>query len=156
MNRLINDILNSIPKPILYVVGAGIAVLLLIFVLYKGSVIWNGIGNAWFAAKMSWQGKKLQTELESAAETKKELEKTLGELSEAQRNYAEIKQEKDRLEKVFNDQSKTAAEKVAAFRSSVADDPQHTPTDSITNTDLCARAKAIGASAATIAAVCRE
>jgi hypothetical protein len=66
-----------------------------------------------------------------------------------------VKAEKDRLEKIFNDTSKTAAEKVAAFKAAVSDDPRHTPTDNVTIGDLCARARAANASAATVAALCQ-
>jgi hypothetical protein len=77
-------------------------------------------------------------------------------LAVAKKDLEVEKAETDRLKKVFNDQAKTAAEKVAEFKKAVADDPVHTPTDNVTTEDLCARAKAIGSSAATIAALCGQ
>jgi biopolymer transport protein ExbB/TolQ len=132
----------------------GMVLILGFFVWYKSAGILNAFGNTWFAAKMSWQGRQLQKELDNAAEQKKEIEQTLLDLAVAKKDLEVEKAETDRLKKVFNDQAKTAAEKVAEFKKAVADDPVHTPTDNVTTEDLCARAKAINASAATITAVC--
>ena len=154
MNNIINSILNKIPP----VVQAGIVVVLIIglvlFIWYKGTQVWNGIGNFLFHRQINAERTKVSAELEAAAEQKKVLEQTLRDLAEAKKDLETVKAEKDRLEKVFNDQSKTAAEKVAEFKKSLADDPAHSPTDNITTEDLCARAKAIGSSAATISALC--
>lgn len=104
---------------------------------------------------MSWQGRKVEAELESAAAQQKEIDKTLTEFAVAKKELEIAKAETDALKKVFNDHSKSAAEKVAEFKKAVADDPVRTPTDNVTSEDLCARAKAIGASAATIQSLCR-
>lgn len=138
------------------IVSGAVVVLLAIFIWYKGTQVWNGVGNMIFAAKMSWQGRQLKSELDSAADQKKEIDKTLTEFAVAKKELESVKAEKDRLEKVFNDQSKTAAEKVAEFNKAMADDPEHTATDNVTTESLCARAKAIGASAATVSAVCGQ
>jgi hypothetical protein len=134
----------------------GLVLILGFFIWYKSAGILNAFGNTWFAAKMSWQGRQLQKELDNAAEQKKEIEQTLLDLAVAKKDLEVEKAETDRLKKVFNDQAKTAAEKVAEFKKAVADDPVHTPTDNVTTEDLCARAKAIGSSAATIAALCGQ
>lgn len=152
----INSVLNKIPVPIRWAIGIALVVILIAFLWYKGTQVWNGIGNMWFAAKMSWQDKNVKKELDSAAEQKKVIEQTLREFADAKEELQTVKSEKDRLEKLFNDQSKTAAEKVAEFKKAVADDPVHTPTDNVTTEDLCARAKAIGSSAATISALCGQ
>ncbi|HSE25756.1 MAG TPA: hypothetical protein VLB68_29085 [Pyrinomonadaceae bacterium] len=153
-NLLINVVINWVKShPIVWVIPGAI---LAFFIWYKSTQLWNGIGNFVFATKMSWQGKELKKELDSAEAQKKEIDKTLTEYAVAKKELESIKVEKDRLEKVFNDQSKTAAEKVAEFRQSAASEPEHTATDNVTTESLCARARAIGASAATVAAVCGQ
>jgi biopolymer transport protein ExbB/TolQ len=158
MNYAINSFVKWFKANALITIplSVGLVLILGFFVWYKSAGILNALGNTWFAAKMSWQGRQLQKELDSAIEQKKEIDKTLLELAQSKQELTSVKAEKDRLEKVFNDQSKTAAEKVAEFRKAVADDPVHTPTDNVTTEDLCARAKAIGSSAATIAALCGQ
>jgi hypothetical protein len=133
----------------------GLVLILGFFIWYKGSQAWNDIGNYLFQRQINAERLKVQKELDNAAAQKKALEQTLQELAAAKQNYADIKAQKDELEKVFNDSSKTSAEKVAAFRASVKDDPKFTATDGITAESLCARAREIGASAATVATVCR-
>lgn len=150
---MINSLLNWLKAhPVVWLVAAA---LLAFLIWYKGTQLWNGVGNAIFATKMSWQEKNLQKDLESAAAQKKELETTLTELAVAKKDYEDAKAEKDRLEAIFNDSAKSAAEKVAEFKKSLSTDPDVTPTDGITDADLCARARAIGASATTIESLCR-
>lgn len=153
-NLLINVVINWIKThPIVWAIPA---IILAIFIWYKGTQIWNGIGNLVFAAKMSWQEKNLQKELDSVPAQKQALEETLRQLAVVKKDYEDAKAEKDRLEAIFNDSSKSAAAKVAEFKKSLASGPDVTPTDGITDADLCARARAIGASPATIAAVCGQ
>ena len=133
----------------------GVVIILASLIWWFQAKLWNGIGNAIFAAKMSWQEKNLQKELESAAAQQKEIDKTLTELALAKQEKEAAKAETDRLKKVFNDQSKTAAEKVAEFKKAMATEPVVTPTDGITSEDLCARSKALGASATVTAALCQ-
>jgi biopolymer transport protein ExbB/TolQ len=156
MNYAINSFVKWFKANALITIplSVGLVLILGFFVWYKSAGILNALGNTWFAAKMSWQGRELKKELDSAAEQKKEIDKTLLELAQSKQELTSIKAEKDRLEKVFNDQSKTAAEKVAEFRKAVADDPVRTPTDNITTEDLCQRARALGASDATVSALC--
>jgi cell division protein FtsN len=117
---------------------------------------WNGIGNWLFSRQINAERAKVQKELDQAAEQKKVLEQTLLDYKQAKEELVTVKAEKDRLEQVFNDKSKTASDKVAQFKAAVADDPKHTPTDNITTNDLCERAKAIGSSPATIASLCGQ
>lgn len=154
MNYLLNSTIGKIPSPIRWAIGIALVGIIIFFLWYKGTQVWNGIGNYFFHRQINAERAKVQKELESAAEQKKELEKTLTELAVAKSELESVKAEKDRLEKVFNDTSKSASQKVAEFKKAVADDPIATPTDGITSEDLCARSKAIGASAATVAAVC--
>lgn len=105
---------------------------------------------------MSWQERSVQKELESAAAQQKEIDQTLLELALAKQEKEAAKAETDRLKQVFHDQSKTAAEKVAEFKQAMANNPVTTPTDGITSEDLCARSKALGASAAVTATLCRR
>lgn len=146
----INGLSTFTKLAVIVVVG----ILLVIVLWFYGARAWNGIGNWLFARRINAERQKVQKELDQAAEQKKILEQTLLDYKAAKEELVTVKAEKDRLEAIFNDKSKTASEKVAAFKTAVADDPVHTPTDNITVSDLCSRAKAIGASAATIAAVC--
>jgi len=156
MNHLINSVLNKIPSPVKVIGGLALAVILIFFLWHKGTQIWNGIGNWLFHHQINAEREKVQKELESAAEQKKALELTMLELATAKGELKVVKAEKDRLEKIFNDTSKTAAEKVAIFKAEVANDPKQTATDNITISDLCLRARAANASAATITALCGQ
>lgn len=138
------------------IIAAGIVIILIAFIWWFQITLWNGIGNTIFAAKMTWQGRSVQKDLESAATQQKEIDKTLTDLAVAKKELEITKAESDRLKQVFNDQSKTAAEKVAEFKKAMATQPVVTPTDGITSESLCERAKAVGASAATVAALCRQ
>lgn len=153
-NYMINSFLKWIKGNPIIAIGA--VIILAILTWYFQTKIWNGIGNTIFAAKMTWQGRSVQKDLESAAAQQKEIDKSLTELAVRKKELEAVKAETDRLKNVFNDQSKTAAEKVAEFKKAVADDPVHTPTDNISSEDLCARARAIGASPTTVAAVCGQ
>lgn len=151
---MINSILKWLKSNPL--IAIGIVIILAILIWWFQAKLWNGIGNAIFAAKMSWQEKNLQKELDSVPAQKQALEETLRELAVVKKDYEDAKAEKDRLEAIFNDSAKSAAEKVAEFKKSLASGPDVTPTDGITDADLCARARAVGASPATIAAVCGQ
>lgn len=154
MNYLINSLIKWLKgNPVITI---AIAIVLVIIIWRFQAKLLNGFGNAIFAAKMSWQERSVQKELESAAVQQKEIDKTLTNLAVAKRELEITKAESDRLKQVFNDQSKTAAEKVAEFKKAMAAEPVTSPTDGITSEDLCARAKAIGASGATIAALCGQ
>jgi hypothetical protein len=153
-NYLINAVLNKIPTPARWAIGVVLIVIVIVVVWYGASRVWNGIGNFFFARQINAERVKVQKELTEAAEQKKALEETLKELAVAKKDYADAKAEKDRLEGIFNDQSISAAKKVAAFKASLSDDPERTATDGISNESLCERAKAVGASAATVASLC--
>lgn len=147
---------DKIPNLIKIVIGIGLVIFLGLFLWYKGTQVWNGIGNYFFHKQINAERLKVQKDLADAAEQKKVLEQTLRDYKQAKDELVTIKAEKDRLEIIFNDQSKTAAQKVAEFKAAVSDDLVHTPTDNITTNDLCERAKAIGASPTTISAMCGQ
>lgn len=146
--------IKSIPR--LYLVaGAVVLVVVLSIGWFVGfSRVWNGIGNALFHRQINAERQKVDKELAEAAETKKALEQTLLEYGQAKKEIVTVKAEKDKLEQIFNDKSRTAQDKVAAFKAAVADDPVVTPTDGVTVDALCQRARSTNASAATIAALC--
>lgn len=140
-----------------WALAIGVALILGLVIWFGGvTKAWNSIGNRLFARQMNAKRAEVQKELDDAAAQKKVLEQTLLEYKQAKEELTAVKAEKDRLEKIFNDKSKAASEKVAEFKAALADDPVHTSTDNITTDDLCARAKAIGSSAATIAALCGQ
>lgn len=143
-------------KLIVGVLSAGVLIIFVLFLWYRGTQIWNGIGNYFFHKQINAERVKVQKDLDDAAAQKQVLEQTLKELAEVKKDYADVKAEKDRLETFFNDQSKTAAEKVTAFKASLVDDPERTSTDNVTTESLCERARAIGSSPATIAALCGQ
>lgn len=152
MNYVINSILKWIKvNPIIVI---GIVIILAIFIWYFQTKLWNGVGNLVFAAKMTWQEKNLQKELDSAAAQQKEIDQTLLELAKSKEALAAAKREREIAEKIFDDKSKTAKEKVAAYEAALQGAPVHTDSSGVTVNDLCARAKAIGASAATVASLC--
>ena len=149
--------IQKIPTPIKWGLGIGIIIVLGLLIWFGVlTKAWNGLGNWLFSRQINAERAKVQKDLDKAAEQKKLLEQTLLDYKQAKQDLVTVKAEKDRLEQVFNDKSKTASDKVAEFKKAVADDPVHTPTDNITNNDLCARAKAIGSSPATIAALCGQ
>ena len=137
-------------------IGVGLVLLVLIVILlwYKGTQIWNGIGNWFFHKQINAERVKVDKDLKDAAEQKKVLEQTLRDLAEAKKQTEIAKAETDRLKGIFNNESTTAAQKVAEFRKSIGSEPIHTDTDSVTLSDLCQRAKDIHSSAATLAALC--
>jgi len=147
---------NNIPAPVKWIVGTGVTVILLILLWLYATKGINGIQSFIFYKKANAEQAKINADLEKAKQQQAIIDQTLRDYKQAKADYDSVKAEKDKLEKVFNDQSKSAAEKVAAFKAALADDPVHTPTDNVTTDDLCARAKAIGSSPATITALCGQ
>lgn len=147
---------NPIPASMRLPLAVGLSALLLVGFLRFGGKLSNGIGNWIFHRQVAAKQQEVQKELDSAAEQKKALEQTLFELKQAKDDYAKLKQQSEAAEKLFYDQSKTSAEKVAEFKKALDTGPAHTPTDNITTNDLCTRAKTIGSSPATIAALCGQ
>jgi hypothetical protein len=147
---------NSIPNPIKWFVGVGLVVILAILLVFKGQQVWNGIGNKIFEWKIGKKQEEVNKDLADAARQKVLLEQSLKELKAAKEELTAAKAETDRLKGIFDDSSKNSAQKVAEFKKAVSDNPVHTPTDNVTTEDLCARAKAIGSSPGTIAAVCGQ
>lgn len=146
--------IEKIPR--LYLI-AGVVVLVIALTLgwwFYGTRIWNGVGNWLFHRQINAERQKVDKELAEAAEQKKVLEQTLLEYGQAKKELVMVKAEKDKLEQIFNDKSKTAQDKVAAFKAAAADNFLVTPTDGVTVDALCQRARSTNASAATISALC--
>lgn len=146
---------NQIPTPIKWGVAIGAGIILSLFIWFGGiTKAWNGIGN-WIADRqIKAERVKVQKELDQAAEQKKVLEQTLLDYKQAKEELVAVKAEKDRLEQVFNDKSKSASDKVAEFKATISAPVVRANTDNITIDDLCARAKASDASAAVQSALC--
>jgi biopolymer transport protein ExbB/TolQ len=132
----------------------GLVLTLGFFAWYKSAWVFNGIGNIWFAAKVSWQGKNLQKELDSAATQKKEIEQTLIELAKSKEALAAATKEREIREQIFNDKTKTSKEKIQAYEAAMSAAPVHTDPTGVTTDDLCERARSLGSSQATIDALC--
>jgi hypothetical protein len=148
--------LSAVPRPTLYLLATGAAVILLLLLWYQGGRLWNGVGNYFFRREMNQARAEVQKQLDEAAAQKKELEHTLIQLDGAKKDLAAAETARAEMERVFNDKFKTAGEKVAAFRDSLSDAPVHTDTTGITTSALCERAKANNASPGTIAALCAQ
>lgn len=147
---------DGIPNFIKIAIGVGLAIILVLFLVFKGQQAWNGIGNKIFEWKIGKKQEDVNKDLADAAKQKVVLEQSLKELKQAKEELTAAKAETDRLKGIFNDSSKTSAAKVEEFRKAVADDPVHTPTDGITIDSLCERAKASNSSPATVAALCGQ
>lgn len=149
---MINSILKWLKaNPI---VAIGIVIILVIFIWWFQTKLWNGVGNAIFAAKMTWQERSVQKELESAAAQQKEIDQTLLELAKSKEALAAAAKEREIAETIFNDKTATAKEKVAAYEALRNSTPIAGDTTNADLNSLCARAIKIGASAATTAALC--
>lgn len=156
MNHLINKGIGWYKSNALITIPATVGLVLILgfFIWYQGSHVWNGVGNMWFAAKMSWQQKNLQKELESVPAQKKALEETFIELAKSKEALAAATREREIREEIFNDKTKTAKEKLQIYESVMSAAPVHTDPSGVTTNDLCTRAKALGSSQPTIDALC--
>jgi hypothetical protein len=156
VNYAINSLLNKIPRSVQFTIGAGLAILLALLIFYKGTQIWNGIGNFFFHRQINAERSKVQKELDSAAEQKKALEQTLIELAKSKEALAAASKEREIRDQIFNDKNKTAKEKVAAFEAAMQSAPVRTDPTGVSTNDLCERARSLGASQATIDALCEN
>lgn len=156
MNYLLNSIIAKIPTPIRWAIGIALIAIVLFFLWYKGTQLWNGIGNYFFHRQINSERAKVQKELDDAAAQKQELEKTLVEFAKAKEALAAASREREIREEIFNDKTTTAKEKLQIYQDVMSAAPVHTDPTGVTVSDLCERAKAIGSSAATIAALCGE
>lgn len=139
------------------IVGGVALVIILSLGWFVGfSRVWNGIGNALFHRQINAKQAEVQKELDNAAKQKQALEQTLLELKQAKEDLARAKADRELAEKLFYDQSKTSAEKVAEYKKALATAPIVTDTSGITGDDLCARATASNSSPAIIAALCAK
>lgn len=150
-----NYLLNSIPKPVQIGIVIVLGAVLVFFLWYKGTQLWNGIGNFFFHRQINAERVNVQKELDDAAAQKQELERTLVEFGKAKEALAAAQKEREIREQIFNDANTTAKEKVALFEAAMQSAPLHTDPSGVTVDALCERAKALGSSAATLDALCR-
>src|SRR6185295_3257681 len=94
---------DNIPSLIKLAVGIGLVIIISLFLWFKGTQVWNGLGNFFFQRQINAERGKVQKELADAAEQKKVLEKTLLDFKQAKEELVSVKAEKDRLENLFND-----------------------------------------------------
>lgn len=151
---MIPEYFSKMSKNMKYLLAAGALIVILILLFFYGAKAWSGIGNYFFHREIAAAKVEVQSQLDKAAEQKKELEKTLLELDQAKKDLAVASHAREEAEKVLNDKSKTAQEKVAAYKATLADAPIRTDTTGITTSDLCQRAKDQGASEAVVSALC--
>lgn len=148
--------LNSISTPVKWAVGIGLAVILALFLWLLVTKGWNGIGNYLFHRQANELNQKIKDQLAQAAEQKKVLEQTLIELARSKEELAKATKAREEAEKIFNDKSKTAAQKIAAYEASMSAAPIHTDAVNVTTADLCQRAKDIGSSQGVIDSLCTK
>jgi uncharacterized protein YlxW (UPF0749 family) len=151
---MIREYLNQLPAPIRYLILGGLVIVIIILIWLYGTRVWNGVGNYLFHRQANQMSEEVQKKLAQAEEQKKELEKTLLELKQAKDDLAKAQKAREEAEKAFDDKSKTASQKLDAFKKAMSDAPVHTDTTGVTTDDLCARAKANGSDPAVIAALC--
>lgn len=149
-----NDPLSRLPPTIRLIIIVAVSVLILIGVWFYGAKAWNGIGNKVFEWRTGKKLEQVEKQLKEAENQKKELEKTLLELKQAKEDLAVATKARQQAEAIFNDSSKTSAQKVEAFKDTLGEPPVRTDTTGITTDSLCERAKATGAAAAVISALC--
>ena len=149
-----NDPLSRIPPTFRLIIIVAVSILIVIGVWFYGAKAWNGIGNKVFEWRTGRKLEQVEKQLREAENQKRELEKTLLELKQAKEDLAVATKARQQAEEIFNDSSKTSAEKVAAFKDALRDDPVRTDTTGITTESLCERAKAAGADAAVVSALC--
>lgn len=148
--------LKTVPRLYLVVGAIALVIALTLGWWFYGTRVWNGIGNWMFHRQINAERSKVDKELQDAAKQKQALEQTLLELKQAKEDLAQAKADRELAEKLFYDQSKTSAEKVAEYKKALATAPTHTDTTGITGDDLCARASASNSSPAIIAALCAK
>jgi chromosome segregation ATPase len=151
----LTDTLNRIPTLIKWAVGIGLAIILLVAFFQFGGSLSNRIGNWIFSRQINAKQAEVQKQLDEAAEQKKALEQTLLDLKEAKEDLAEATKQRELAERIFSDQSKNSAEKVAEYKKALAATPTRTDTTNITVSDLCKRAMEANSRPELIAALCQ-
>lgn len=151
---MIKEQLSKIPKAVRWPLGIGIGVLFAIVLWFYGAKAWNGIGNYFFHRKADALSADVKKQLADAAEQKKLLERTLIELQLSKEELARATKAREDAERIFNDKSKTASEKLKEYQQVMSANPIRTDPTGVTTSDLCARAKAIGSDQSVIDALC--
>lgn len=151
------SMLSNIPNPVKWIVGAGLVIALGLMIWFGVlTKAWNGIGNFLFHRQANEMSQDVKDQLAKAAEQKKLLEQTMLELAKSKEDLATATKAREEAEKIFNDKSKTAGQKLAAFEAAKSAAPIHTDPSNVSIDDLCARAKAIGGSQDLIDALCTK
>lgn len=132
------------------------SILIVIILFFFGARAWNGVGNYFFQREVTKARAEVQQQLDQAAQQKKELERTLIELDLSKRDLEKATKAREEAEAIFNDKSKTSAQKVADYKAVLADAPIRTNPSGVTTDDLCQRAKANGADATVVNALCGQ
>lgn len=152
----IKTAIAGLSTPVKVIGGLGLAIVLAIVLWFYGAKLWNGVGNYVFHRREAALEKELSAEKAKAEQQKKAIDQTLMELAASKKTEAAAVAHSKELEGIFNDKSKTAAEKLQAYKDAMSAAPTHTDTSGVTLDSLCARAKSSGASPETIAALCGQ
>lgn len=150
------EVLSKVPRRTIYIVGTAIVVIVLVFAWVGLTKGWNGISNFVFWKQANAKQKEVDQKLQKADDQQKLIDQTLLQLAESEKKLAEATKARVEAERIFNDSTKSSQEKVKAFKESLVTNPIVTDPGTVTDDDLCARAKAAGSSAAVIAALCTQ
>jgi len=148
--------LDTIPAPVKWIVGTALVVVFLIFAWLFLTRGMNAVKDFVFWRQANQKQQEVNTKLAKAEEQQKALDITLQEYAKSKEALAAAKKESEIREKIFNDNSKTASQKVAAYKDALSAAPTVTDPVGVSTDDLCQRAKAIGGSSQLIAALCPE
>lgn len=154
MSTNLNNALAKVPRKSLYIIGTAIACILMLVLWLGVTKGLNGISDFFFWRAAHAKQVAVDQKLEKADKQQAVVDQTLLRLAESEKKLAEATKAREESERIFNDASKTSKEKVAAFKDALDAAPIHTDPNSVTDDDLCARAKAAGSSDAVLAALC--
>jgi predicted Holliday junction resolvase-like endonuclease len=151
----LSDTLSKM-TPIKWIIATALALILILFIwLYVTKGI-NGISNFFFWRKANAEQKVINEKLAKAEKQQKVVDQTLLRLAESEKKLAEASKAREESERIFNDSTKTSREKVEAFKEALSAAPIHTDPNSVSDDDLCTRAKAAGSNPAALAALCGQ
>jgi hypothetical protein len=151
----LSDTLSKM-TPIKWIIGTALALILLLFVWLYATKGINGISNFFFWRKANAEQKVIDKKLAEADKKQEVIDQTLLRLADSEKKLAEVSKAREESERIFNDSTKSSKEKVAAFKDALSSGPVLTDPNSVSNADLCARAKAAGSNPAAVAALCGQ
>lgn len=136
--RLFEKIPHSLRIPVL----AGLALTVIVLVLWGGTRAWNGIGNRFHDWRVSVAQKEIQKFKDEAALSKELATKSIAAYEAEKKIAEEEKAKREIAEKVLADKTKNTDQRLAAYQAAINARPTVTGVES--DAELCARARALG------------